>query len=424
MTDFETNVYSSDNTSIKELRKKYIIRGLSGLINLGNTCYMNAAIQCLSSTDLLISYFRSDSDDFKNDLKNNVISTLKSKHKTSITKDQVIEKFKQSLSYSLRNLLIVMWGENRKVEPKTFKKCISNLKKTFSGFDQNDSQECLSFILDQIHEETKTDVEINIINLPDNIEEYNTIRNKFTELINDDNISLEDKIKYKEIYDEYKKEHLHEDAFFKGLMFWKTFLNKNHSVIIDIFTGLYFSEVVCENCNNHTFKFDPFNIINLSINNVADNSSLEECLEKNFLCSEKLIDDNKYYCEKCKEKFNATKKILLWHSPDRLIIQMKRFTNSLSKINKNINYPLTDLNMKRYFSKYNISESEKLYDLYAVIHHYGSFSGGHYVAYTKNPINNEWYLFDDTNVLHINNDLIKDRIVSNDAYVLFYKKKD
>ena len=79
--------------------------------------------------------------------------------------------------------------------------------------------------------------------------------------------------------------------------------------------------------------------------------------------------------------------------------------------------------MKDYFSDYSII-CDQIYDLYGVIYHSGGLGGGHYVAYTKNLINNNWYLFDDENVLHIDDSRIKDKLNSSGAYVLFYKKRE
>jgi len=423
MSDSEHNAELADVKSVKELRKQYVTRGLSGLINLGNTCYMNSTLQCLSATDLLVSYFRSPASGFKKHLEEGTRAILTKDDYRHRDRAKVLEeKCKNTLSYVFRNLIVVMWGENRKIEPKTFKMILGEKKKTFKGSDQNDSQECLSFTIDQIHEETKTDVHVELVNLPPAVLEYMRQREIYTTKINTGKYSIEDKIRYKEEYDEYRNTHLKEDAILRGLMFWQKFLKKNHSVIVDIFMGLYFSEVVCSNCNEHNFSYDPFNIINLPINKVDNGASLSECLERYF-SSEVLTDKDQYYCEKCKGKYDASKKMALWHAPPRLIIQLKRFTNSGSKIEKRINYPLTGLDMKPFFSVHNPTEGEKIYDLYAVSHHSGSLMFGHYVAYAKNPVNDKWYLFDDTNVMHIDDDKIEERIVSSGAYVLFYKKR-
>ena len=124
-----------------------------------------------------------------------------------------------------------------------------------------------------------------------------------------------------------------------------------------------------------------------------------------------------------KEEINNTndmvqqKSIAFWKLPKILIIFLKRYNNSNMKLNSNIDFPLTDLDMSKYVLGYN--KSKYIYDLYAVSNHVGGSFGGHYYAYCKNNDNN-WYKFDD-NVVYTRN---INKIVEQSAYCLFYKLKD
>jgi len=63
--------------------------------------------------------------------------------------------------------------------------------------------------------------------------------------------------------------------------------------------------------------------------------------------------------------------------------------------------------------------SEMLYDLYAVVHHQGALSGGHYVASLKSD-DGQWRLFNDAQVYEIHS---RD-VVDASAYILFYIRRD
>ena len=100
-----------------------------------------------------------------------------------------------------------------------------------------------------------------------------------------------------------------------------------------------------------------------------------------------------------------------------LIIHLKRFRNN-RKIESLVNFPIENLDMGQYMS--NNKEGENIYDLFAVANHRGGLHGGHYFAYCKNYLDNNWYEFNDSNVSKIE----KKDIVTKGAYVLFYSKRE
>lgn len=434
MSDSSENMEIIENKELSEIekeRKKITVLGLSGLVNVGNTCYMNAALQCISATDLLTEYLIGKEGNgrkasYKNDLKNGIILDLMKKRKCdieNITEQDVRREFKTSLTYALRKLFVIMWNENSKIKPVSFKKTLGEKRKMFMGCQQHDSQECLSFIIDKIHEETKTDVKIKFTKLNEEQEEYLKYYDEYYNKMNDENIQKDDK---RQLYIDYmnnKKNNLKLDAHVSSLYFWKTFLKNNHSSIIDIFTGLFLTTITCKNCNNSSLKFDPYNLLSLSIPFVRLNQqlTLTDCLNKYFGNEELLEGDNKYKCEYCDQYCNAVMKTELWSLPQRLIIQMKRFTVSGMRIGVNIDFPIEELDMTNYFCDY--VKKDIKYELYGVVVHLGNMHFGHYVSFTKNTLNNEWYHYDDANVVFVPKEKIESAIKNGGAYVLFYKKK-
>lgn len=143
-----------------------------------------------------------------------------------------------------------------------------------------------------------------------------------------------------------------------------------------------------------------------------DTLDIYDCLKK-FSQKEILDEGNVWFCEKCKMNQKAIKKIQLNYSPMILIIQLKRFKNGGNvKIDNYIDIPINNFMLKNY----NVKEE---YELVAIINHYGSIGFGHYTAICKNYYNKKWYKYDDAAVSEID----EKNIISNCAYVLFYKKK-
>jgi len=365
--------------------KQIIVRGTSSFTNIGNTCYLNSALQCLMATDLFVSYFMSGN--YKDDLKKNIINILmdKIKIKNSDEKEIIVphktfrHKFKKSLSYSMRNVVITYWGINCSIKPEKVKSKLGTLNPRFMGSSQNDSEEAINLILETIHEECKKKVKV-IIN--------------FTE----DN-----------------------EIIHNALLFLKDNLEKNYSVITNIFTGLFFMEHSCSECKNISYAYEPYNIVSLPIPEKP--TTLEDCFTQ-FTTEEILTGDNKYRCDKCKKEVDGKKILSFWKLPPRLIIQLKRYHNNKNILYENktvIVFPIHDLDLSPFFSKYNSTISK--YDLYGVIQQFGGIRGGHYIAYTKNLLNDEWYKYDDDTVTHIYPEFLERELINGNSYILFYKLK-
>ncbi|KAK4262966.1 hypothetical protein QN277_028451 [Acacia crassicarpa] len=145
--------------------------------------------------------------------------------------------------------------------------------------------------------------------------------------------------------------------------------------------------------------------------------SLFSCLEA-FLTEEPLGPDDMWYCPRCKEHRQATKKLDLWKLPDILVFHLKRFSYSRylkNKLDTFVNFPIHNLNLTKYVKS---NGKPYVYDLYAISNHYGGLGGGHYTAYAKLIDENRWYHFDDGHVTPAAESEIK----SAAAYVLFYQR--
>ncbi|XP_074012099.1 ubiquitin carboxyl-terminal hydrolase 50 [Numenius arquata] len=107
--------------------------GLTGLMNLGNTCYMNAILQCLCSLPQLVEYF------------------LSGKHKTAQHK----EIGQSAIAFGC--LMSDMWlGEFDCVSPEAFHSVLEKRYPAFRKTTQQDAQEFLICVLNELHEALKS----------------------------------------------------------------------------------------------------------------------------------------------------------------------------------------------------------------------------------------------------------------------------
>ncbi|XP_053576788.1 ubiquitin carboxyl-terminal hydrolase 19 isoform X2 [Bombina bombina] len=158
--------------------------------------------------------------------------------------------------------------------------------------------------------------------------------------------------------------------------------------------------------------------------------TLDQCLNL-FTKPEVLAPEEAWYCPKCNQHREASKQLMLWRLPNILIIQLKRFSFRTfiwrDKINDMVDFPVRNLDLSTFCIGQKEDHQRPIYDLYAVINHYGGMIGGHYTAYARLPNDKNsqrsdvgWRLFDDSTVTTVD----ESQVVTRYAYVLFYRRRN
>ncbi|SNX82659.1 related to ubiquitin carboxyl-terminal hydrolase 36 [Melanopsichium pennsylvanicum] len=176
------------------------------------------------------------------------------------------------------------------------------------------------------------------------------------------------------------------------------------------FGGKLRSRVTCHACGHNSDTFDPF--MDLSLDMRKGINCLTDAFRA-FVAKDSLSGSEKYKCDKCKRKVDATKQFTIHTAPPALTVHLKRFTIFGTKISRQIAFDET-LNIAPYMS---VNKAPERYRLYAVVHHYGSGpSSGHYVASVRSP-NGRWTKMDDSYASEMGR---SGPINDQSAYILFY----
>lgn len=335
---------------------------LTGLNNLGNTCFINAVVQCLRHTEPLFEYCIHGN--YEDDI-NTTISNMKGELMKAFA------KLVHSMSRTNSNVPASLKDFHGQL--RTFTSC-------FPSNSQQDAQEFLRYLLQGLHEDV------------------NTVRTLLPPVTQGIDEALSESQKSNEACQRY--------------------LRNDNSKIIDIFLGQLRSKLQCLVCGHTSVTFDPFWDLSVSIPKGSNKVSIQQCLD--LFTKEEILDgDEKPTCSECKTRQKCSKRFSIHKFPHILVLHIKRFSlagkNQPKEFTANVEYPLKNFNLRPFASEH-VSHIP-MYNLYAVANHRGSGESGHYTAVCRHPCTGEWHQFNDTKVSKVSSK----RVVSANAYILFYE---
>jgi len=347
----------------------------SGLQNIGQVCYFNAIIECLSNIK---------------EITDNLLNI----------KDEYFNIKEKILAISYRNLLIELFLSGQKcIVPDIFKCVIEELNPLFQGIHSTDSKDLLFFIIERLHQELSIKNE-NIPNIQKN---------------------------FYQLEFESRNENLMLQNFFNDFKF------KNNSIISQTFYGITRSIMDCKGCGIRKFSFQSFNMIIFQLKKLKEdkilyyqNNTKLNLIEAFILqqMPELLINENMIYCNMCKRLTNDVHQQSIYQLPKVLIIILNRGKNN-EDFNEEFDFPvILDLRNQNVIENPN---SPHLFYLCGIITHLGeSSSGGHFIAYCRNNQKSNFTFYNDSIVSEASvESAISSKISDNvnekrTPYILFY----
>ena len=310
-----------------------------GIINLGNTCFINSCLQALIHCKLFMQTF------FK-------VSNKLNEETTPI-----------SYNFLLICIMMLDIGKTkglRYIDISYFKYIFGKKHPIYNGYNQNDSQEFCRIFLEDLSEE---------LNEAKNKKLYRALTNT-----------------------------ANRTKSFRDKEFDSNFKDREKSIIIDLFYSQIITSFKC-NCGNEIYSFQKLLDFPLLLPENAKYIDIKD-LFKNYFKEE--IIDFETKCEKCNKIEKHKKEMKISHPPEILIISLQRINEATQKKNECIVKFPDVLNLFDFIDHdLGTKNDDSNYKLFSVINHQGNMNVGHYFTYVK-PLNNQkWFEFNDSLVREI-----------------------
>ncbi|XP_015112620.1 ubiquitin carboxyl-terminal hydrolase 8 [Diachasma alloeum] len=330
--------------------------GITGLKNLGNSCYMNSIIQCLSNTAYLARYFIDNG--YQDDLNTN---------SDNETRGQIAEEFAQVIK--------ALWrGQYKSIAPRDLKDTIGQFRLQFDSCEQQDSHEFLTFLLEWMHNDLRKDGKMRI----------------------DGPLSAAEKEWEKALKGQYSIISRLFMGQLRSTICCTTCSGK--SITYETFTSLSISlpeanRCTLDECIRHFLSGQKISGWNCPHCKTAREATKKFDFVK--LAPIMVIHLNRFAgTEVGLEKKNTSVVFPL------IDLNLKQYL-VVDPDSNTLNHP-----------------HSYSYNLYGLSNHYGTMGGGHYTAFCKSSALNKWYKYDDHSVSEISEQNVRSQ--NSYAYLLFY----